>query len=1047
MKLFLIMLSFFIINLNTADLSADLGPDVSLDSEGNPLKWEEGSRDYFVMFKSLLRNDNRTPCNGQDCGLGDDKIGNPQADACMDKETGSTFFLEKNHIPDDAHVERAFLVWTSAVDPHDFDKPTDNEVQLSFTGSDNNINHSETIAGPSHNLNEYNNFTYDGQIFDYVILNGFGNAYKKCAQDSECHQEFGETAECLPHEGGSYCGLRLGLYTYRVDVTDFIEKLHEKGRDEGIYLNGRHLLGGYNVSGMDCTNSMHYLNMSGMIGGWSLILIYTSEEISPKKIYMYDSLDMYQFQYADINVSGFTLPREAELKITLHTLEGDPGLVSPVKSDVPEALMVSGAQTQDWLMLTNACNPLETDAMGNQYTEIYNSISSIYGYNQTEPICIGQPGDKDSYEYSMDVDTFYMSAEDPIFEPHLIPEDDNIWLKVSSNQDGIVTNFMILSIDTKAPKFDIPHEREKFACSCAQESTPDFVCEESSFYYLIKIQNWGEVVSKDISLKDELPSNVKYVEGSTEIATEFDDKGNGTNWIAVEDYSEGDPFPFSRPRQVAGEMQKCSKDTGECEDTVLVRFLVEPLNIKKNSVVTNMAEITDDTNIKYKTNTSVPLRLQVSNNCPPVTECQSPDKEMCGGSGSVVPECENDEDCKSGQICDENNKCVQNTDSFSENASVTAGLGTNSPVSESPIIIPEPSSDIIGGQFYLLSDKSKNFVFTSLKAAFDFSSDIKISNIRIVRDKNGNGKHDEGETVIGSGSDISDKHSLIIINEDSRIFEGEKKHNFLILFDAESVSESSDRTSFGTIIESSEAFSVSDAGNLTIEIDRRDKIEFAEYIFEPEDGFIVTAGENSSPDTNDPAALNSGMVDIWQIKTKSLNGSDTLESMRVDVLDNAKDLSFGKKIKKIELYHDKNKDGKFNEGDELIGTADMTSSSCTFKNIGLPYEEGEVKHLGIRVDFNLDRGDAAQFRIPSNGANVSGESQGNTHGLPLLSKRFLYDCDPEIDENCGFKTDKDEDGCSITKISTKNSFDASWIIILSLVFAFLAFSRSIKLHL
>ncbi|MFO7735039.1 MAG: hypothetical protein R6W70_02355, partial [bacterium] len=157
--------------------------------------------------------------------------------------------------------------------------------------------------------------------------------------------------------------------------------------------------------------------------------------------------------------------------------------------------------------------------------------------------------------------------------------------------------------------------------------------------------------------------------------------------------------------------------------------------------------------------------------------------------------------------------------------------------------------------------------------------------------------------------------------------------------------------------------------------------------------------------------------------------------------------SYGKKIKKIELYHDKNKDGKFNEGDELIGTADMTSSSCTFKNIGLPYEEGEVKHLGIRVDFNLDRGDAAQFRIPSNGANVSGESQGNTHGLPLLSKRFLYDCDPEIDENCGFKTDKDEDGCSITKISTKNSFDASWIIILSLIFAFLAFSRSIKLRL
>ncbi|HQI05459.1 MAG TPA: hypothetical protein PL195_09365, partial [bacterium] len=55
-------------------LSAAMGPDVS-QLDGKALKWEEGAWDYFTMFKTLLRNDNRTVCTPstiKQCNLGDD---------------------------------------------------------------------------------------------------------------------------------------------------------------------------------------------------------------------------------------------------------------------------------------------------------------------------------------------------------------------------------------------------------------------------------------------------------------------------------------------------------------------------------------------------------------------------------------------------------------------------------------------------------------------------------------------------------------------------------------------------------------------------------------------------------------------------------------------------------------------------------------------------------------------------------------------------------------------------------------------------------------
>ena len=180
--------------------------------------------------------------------------------------------------------------------------------------------------------------------------------------------------------------------------------------------------------------------------------------------------------------------------------------------------------------------------------------------------------------------------------------------------DGVYTNFMILSIDTRAPKFDIPANaetpdgREKNVCSCSIER--DYFCMDSAMYFLIKVQNWGDNAAIDVIVKDALSVNVTYVPGTTQIATQFDSDGNGTDWKNVEDPGEG-LFPLENDYVVSALMEPCDTVSQTCQDTVLVRFKVMPKEgLPKNAVITNTAEITDSTGIVYYSNTSVPLRLK-----------------------------------------------------------------------------------------------------------------------------------------------------------------------------------------------------------------------------------------------------------------------------------------------------------------------------------------------------------------------------------------------------------------------------------------------------
>lgn len=1004
-------------------LQAAMGPDVS-QINGKSLKWEEGAWDYFVMFKTLIKNDNRTVCTPtqfNSCNLGDDQPGNPQADACIDPAVGSTFDLISAQIPFDAHVSAAYLIWVSALPADQVPNgPTDNTVTLSFEGNEGTSLSAEIKA------TETPRTVSDPYDFSFGAVEDTNTVNLECTSDADCtgNAQLGEGWKCI---GGS-CGVHTVTYTYRADVTEFFETIHSMNVENGILNDGTGLLGKYTVTDMECTSDPNYVTTSGMVGGWSLVFVYTSEQISPKKIYFYDGFDAYRFTEGVISTSGFELPNEAVVRFTMIAAEGDPGLATSTNPDNPlggkppaEALSISGAQkfpVGEWLQLWNDCNQAkakDSQGLAFNYTEVYNSISSTYAWDEETPFCVGgNPGmpDANLLEYAMDVDTFVLSAKDETFAPHLIKGDQFLNFKIGANQDQIYTNLIVVSIDTKSPKFDIPKNpetpdgREKNLCTCS--SVADSICSDRPFYFTIKVENWGENIAENVTVSDELPRNVDYIPGSTEILKTID--GKTGKWEPVEDI--GGEFPLKNSYQVMDEMYYCDKDTVTCEDRAIIRFKVKPIDsIQKNETIDNTAIITDNSGVLYYSNSSIPLRLKQDSGCPAITECPEPPKETCGGSGG--PECTEDGDCGDGMVCDEGGNCVKDTSNFTDSTTVEFAIGKNSPVSDnSSIIITNPSKDLVAAQFTLLAEgkEEKSFSFDEVNISVESSDDATLlNNFKLIHDADGNGVVDEGEKVIATTDSVKQNIAkLSVTSEGDRVFRAGVLNYFIVSLDAEYTDEASNNVTFILKIDGKESFVISDNGTPKVS---GNEIEFAKFKFEPANGFIITKGMND-PEVPSISEMN-GETAVLQIRTKSMQGNDTLTEIGIKPM--LKSVKFGEGIKAAYLYHDKNNDGQKSDGDTKLAeiTAFESATVSKFTGLSVKYAEAEEKYLLIVLDLSLKNGELAQIQI-GNG-KVKLDTDRDIIELPVTSKEFLYECAPG-DLTCQSGED-DDTACTITTIN------------------------------
>ncbi|HSA33695.1 MAG TPA: hypothetical protein P5077_08220, partial [bacterium] len=503
MRTLILIATLFIAMTLTAAVTVEgdtLGPEVSKIGD-RELKWEDGAHDFFVMFKSLLSRQFDTASSQT----------NMQPDTCLD---GSTFTLQDFNIPPDAYITDAFLIWNGAVALEALDAATDNTVTLSFTGAGGASLEREITAGEPQMLGGEKSFSFEGTRIPSQIVNADHTGYV----DSE-----------------------LAYFTYRVDITDFFAELHAKGRELGL-ADGASLVGDYTVSGLDCTaEQVPYLQNTSLVSNWAIVFVYTSNApgMNPKKIYLYNGLKLYNHEQTPVVVSGFQLPDSPVVRLTLMMSEGDSDLyVADAEHMIPEGLDFRGRPDLPWAPIFNICHPHRAPmAFGQKgYDDIFNSISSFYNWDGEQAYCIGgltsAPGDTDpaTAEWAIDVDTFILRPTD--FPGHFTTGDTDLEFNIRANQDLVVTNLMVVSVDTKPASFDIPEKEEKSYCSCTDAALS--FCDDSPFYYLIRVENWGEAVAGQVTVRDAIPSEVDYIPGTTEIG--YDAVGNGEpQWQTVPD--------------------------------------------------------------------------------------------------------------------------------------------------------------------------------------------------------------------------------------------------------------------------------------------------------------------------------------------------------------------------------------------------------------------------------------------------------------------------------------------------------------------------------
>ncbi|HOB72375.1 MAG TPA: hypothetical protein PKM18_11385, partial [bacterium] len=391
---------------------------------GEPYEsWEDGGQDFFVMFNSNI--DNKLVLFGEDPE-------NPQGDTCVDE---STFTLDDFHVPKDSIVEKAYLVWMGAVDPSKLDQPTDNSVKLKFiqTAETSPVIYEETVtAGETGKLlSDENSFNFESLYFMDDVENG-----------------------CTETAGGSIVRDQyLGYFTYRVDITSFFDKISEMNNEAGKLEEGQYF-GTYVFSDLECTEHDYYRCKTTMVSAWAIFIVYRSQNIRPKKLYLYNGLAFVQGDKSLASVSGFELPKNPMVRLTSMIAEGDPSLVEA--SLPPEGIFLQGEGATSRFRLFNECNPL----MGT-YVEVFNSKSSVVNWNpdaEEKIQCISGPDDEWA-NYGIDVDTFLLDSETNInLQEHLKKGNKSMEITLSVNQDAIFTNFMVLSVDNKGANFDIPPE-------------------------------------------------------------------------------------------------------------------------------------------------------------------------------------------------------------------------------------------------------------------------------------------------------------------------------------------------------------------------------------------------------------------------------------------------------------------------------------------------------------------------------------------------------------------------------------------------------------
>lgn len=560
---------------------------------GEPYEvFDQGGTSYIMFGNSLLADKLTLYGEGE----------NRQGDTCR---ANSTYTLRNSELPIDAVVQKAYLIWTGAVDPEKFDEPTDDVVYLDFyreDGKRQNWDIMSSLYGPKHIGDTSDPFLFESVRFTDDIPVG-----------------------CSETEPGTMTTADLAYFTYRVDISKFFLQIQmDNELDSNPLLPGEALYGDYTVSGLDCTESDVYRCSTLMVSNWALLLIYQTAEIAPHNIYLYPGLMLGKEEslgnQIHTTLTHRDLPYQPTIRMTMLSSEGDPALGSA--QNLFELFFIRGNDLESWRLIADDCDPEDT-----YFNEIWDSRPSSFSYNsEKNRYCTSYD---QGHTFSLDIDNWYLdTATDEHLATILSDGNNDINLSFNFTIDEVLTNLLILSVEKKSSSFDIPGEDELRTCVCHPEEPRNIYCPGEPQYFFVSIENWGDAPAEAVYLKAAYYEDVfDYVPGTTEVATEFDEKGNGLNWQKILDGPEG-TFPLREPNLIANRLDSIKLSPGSAP-SYLVRFRL----LSKADVDTNMlggvgATISDTENL-YNVNNNLYFLL-FSGECAQTCTLEEL-KEKCGG--------------------------------------------------------------------------------------------------------------------------------------------------------------------------------------------------------------------------------------------------------------------------------------------------------------------------------------------------------------------------------------------------------------------------------
>lgn len=506
---------------------------------------------------------------------------------------GTTAILNDSDLPPDAYIEKALLVWVVSKDDSDKNAPGDNTVTM---------------------------ITPDG-IDHEVKATLSGNGTTPASLEFEAY-----------YKSGYY------YYLYRTDVTEII-----KAFQNGDGTKTEPLSGHWTVKGVDdiydCVKDKNhaYCSSASMVGTWQLVLIYQSKNIARKRLYFYYGQDWSSSTLAKpltINITGFELPDKATVKLSVVTSDGDD--VDSAK----EYLKIQGNLATQALTLADKCNPPDLP---------FNNKFLTYNYKN-------EPSAECFVEFSYDVDMFLLQYDPAdtsgLINNHILYGTTSYKFMIGTGSDILLTNYVIMSVDTKLPAFDIPGMDEKFLLTGSK--TSDLICSDRPFGYQIYVENHGQAPASNVMVQDTVPQGLKYVAGSTQI----DRTGTGTCFEPLDDV--GGTTPLDQGVLAAETLDIC-QDSNNCP-RVLLRFKAEPENPSKNAAYLNRASIWDENSgfaKAYLTNQGMALRTKVDFECDATKKDPYPEGTECNGSTTDSDNTGND----SGTKADSDSSANTDTDS------------------------------------------------------------------------------------------------------------------------------------------------------------------------------------------------------------------------------------------------------------------------------------------------------------------------------------------------------------------------------------------------